>query len=111
MRCPSLPCTCCAQEDKTPEIDIDLDEVLDIEDDVLRKKFIRDILIGSKASREVVDVSNPVEFSSSDCLYLFFLFSCFYLLGAMSLIYLFFLFYCFYLHGAMCLTFFIFRPL
>ena len=72
MRCPSLPCTCCAQEDKTPEIDIDLDEVLDIEDDVLRKKFIRDILIGSKASREVVDVSNPLEF-----LMVVMIFSCF----------------------------------
>jgi hypothetical protein len=29
--------------------------VLDIEDDNLRKKFIRDILIGSKSSREVIN--------------------------------------------------------
>ena len=32
-------------------------QVLDIEDDNLRKKFIRDILIGSKSSREVINVS------------------------------------------------------
>ena len=33
-------------------------QVLDIEDDNLRKKFIRDILIGSKSSREVINVSS-----------------------------------------------------
>ena len=48
------------QEDKIPEIDIDLDEVLDIEEDVLRKKFIQDILTGCKSSRKVIDVSIPL---------------------------------------------------
>jgi protein phosphatase 1 regulatory subunit 14B len=42
-------------EEGAPEVEIDLDEVLDIEDDNLRKKFIRDILIGSKSSREVIN--------------------------------------------------------
>jgi protein phosphatase 1 regulatory subunit 14B len=43
-------------EDETSnDIEIDLDEVLDIDDDNLRKKFIRDILIDSKSSREVVN--------------------------------------------------------
>ena len=32
-------------------------QVLDIEDDNLRKKFIRDILTDSKSSREVINVS------------------------------------------------------
>ena len=40
-------------------MEIDLDEVLDIEDENLRKKFIRDILINSKSSRELVNVSPP----------------------------------------------------
>ena len=35
-------------------------QVLDIEDDNLRKKFIRDILIGSKSSREVINVSSEL---------------------------------------------------
>ena len=34
-------------------------QVLDIEDDNLRKKFIRDILTDSKSSREVINVSAP----------------------------------------------------
>ena len=34
-----------------------LHQVLDIEDDNLRKKFIRDILTDSKSSREVINVS------------------------------------------------------
>merc|ERR1719361_1873865 len=45
------------EEEGAPEVEIDLDEVLDIEDDNLRKKFIRDILTDSKSSREVINVS------------------------------------------------------
>ena len=37
--------------------DITTPQVLDIEDDNLRKKFIRDILTDSKSSREVINVS------------------------------------------------------
>jgi len=40
------------EEEASGDIEIDLDEVLDIEDDNLRKKFIFDILIKSKSSRE-----------------------------------------------------------
>jgi len=43
------------EEAAKAELDIDLDEVLDIEDDNLRKKFIKDLLIGSKSSREVIN--------------------------------------------------------
>jgi len=43
------------EEAGAPEVEIDLDEVLDIEDDNLRKKFIRDILTDSKSSREVIN--------------------------------------------------------
>lgn len=43
------------QDDSSAEVEIDLDEVLDIEDDALRKKFIRDILTESKSSREVIN--------------------------------------------------------
>jgi len=44
-----------SQDDSSAEVEIDLDEVLDIEDDDLRKKFIRDILTESKSSREVIN--------------------------------------------------------
>jgi len=43
------------EEAGAPEVEIDLDEVLDIEDDNLRKKFIRDILTDSKSPREVIN--------------------------------------------------------
>jgi len=43
------------EEAAKADLDIDLDEVLDIEDDNLRKKFIKDLLIGSKSSREVIN--------------------------------------------------------
>ena len=44
-------------ETDSVEVEIDLDEVLDIEDENIRKKFIRDILHDSKSSREPVNVS------------------------------------------------------
>ena len=44
-------------ETDSVEVEIDLDEVLDIEDENIRKKFIRDILHDSKSSRETVNVS------------------------------------------------------
>jgi len=37
------------------DVDIDLDEILDIEDENQRKKFIRDILNGSKSSKEMIN--------------------------------------------------------
>jgi len=37
------------------DVDIDLDEILDIEDENQRKKFIRDILNGSKSSKEIIN--------------------------------------------------------
>jgi len=43
------------EEATSGDVEIDLDEVLDIEDENLRKKFIRDILINSKSSRELVN--------------------------------------------------------
>jgi hypothetical protein len=36
-------------------VEIDLDEVLDLEDDTTRKKFIRDLLINSTSSRENIN--------------------------------------------------------
>lgn len=43
------------EEAAKADVEIDLDEVLDIEDANLRKKFIRDILIDSKSSRELIN--------------------------------------------------------
>jgi len=44
-----------SEEESTNDVEIDLDEVLDIEDDNLRKKFIFDLLTSSKSSREVIN--------------------------------------------------------
>lgn len=41
--------------DSSNEVEIDLDEVLDIEDVKERKQFIKDILIDSKSSRDVIN--------------------------------------------------------
>ena len=38
-------------------MDIDLDEILDIEDENQRKKFVRGILNNSKSSKEIINVS------------------------------------------------------
>merc|ERR1711892_527652 len=46
---------CESQTESTNEVDIDLDEVLDIEDEDLQKRFIRDLLTDSKSSIEVVN--------------------------------------------------------
>jgi len=37
------------------DVDIDLDEILDIEDENQRKKFIRGILNNSKSSKEIIN--------------------------------------------------------
>lgn len=37
------------------DIEIDLDEVLDMEDDTVRKQFLRDLLIGSNSSRDLIN--------------------------------------------------------
>eukprot|EP00090_Calanus_glacialis_P042977 TRINITY_DN7611_c0_g1_i2.p1 TRINITY_DN7611_c0_g1~~TRINITY_DN7611_c0_g1_i2.p1 ORF type:complete len:160 (-),score=46.38 TRINITY_DN7611_c0_g1_i2:238-669(-) len=46
---------CESETESSNDVDIDLDEVLDIEDENQRKKFIRDILIGSKSSSEIIN--------------------------------------------------------
>jgi len=50
-----LQILCQEESENTNEVDIDLDEVLDIEDEKLQKKFIREILINSKSSTEVIN--------------------------------------------------------
>merc|ERR1712106_542784 len=45
---------CDSETESVNEVDIDLDEVLDIEDEDLQKRFIRDILTDSKSSKEVI---------------------------------------------------------
>lgn len=42
------------EDESSADVEIDLDEVLDIEGDNLRKKFIFDILTNSKSSRESI---------------------------------------------------------
>lgn len=41
----------------TPEVEIDLDEVLDLDGDAMRRKFIRSILINAKKSQDEIEVS------------------------------------------------------
>jgi len=43
------------EEEHAQDVEIDLDEVLDIEDEGERKKYIGDIVHDSKSSREVVN--------------------------------------------------------
>jgi len=43
------------EESAGHDIEIDLDEVLDMEDDAVRKQFLRDLLIGSTSSRELIN--------------------------------------------------------
>eukprot|EP00092_Neocalanus_flemingeri_P023953 GFUD01025984.1.p1 GENE.GFUD01025984.1~~GFUD01025984.1.p1 ORF type:complete len:181 (+),score=47.95 GFUD01025984.1:144-686(+) len=44
-----------SETESSNDVDIDLDEVLDIEDENQRKKFIRDILTDSKSSKEIIN--------------------------------------------------------
>ena len=44
------------------DVDIDLDEILDIEDENQRKKFVRGILNNSKSSKEIINVSIGLNF-------------------------------------------------
>lgn len=37
------------------DIEIDLDEVLDMEDDTVRKQFLRDLLVGSNSPRDLIN--------------------------------------------------------
>jgi len=46
---------CESETESSNDVDIDLDEVLDIEDENQRKKFIRDILTDSKSSKEIIN--------------------------------------------------------
>jgi len=43
------------QEDGSHDIEIDLDELLDMEDDIVRKKFLKELLTGSTSTREIVN--------------------------------------------------------
>jgi len=42
-------------DEPSQDVEIDLDEVLDLEDDNQRKKFVKDLLTNSKSSREIIN--------------------------------------------------------
>ena len=42
----------------TPEIEIDLDEVLDMDGDVERRKFLQGLLTGAKQPQDIINVSS-----------------------------------------------------
>jgi len=44
-----------AEEEASHDIEIDLDEVLDMEDDHVRKKFLKELLVGSTSSKELIN--------------------------------------------------------
>lgn len=44
-----------SEEEEAHDIEIDLDEVLDMEDDTDRKKFLKNLLSSSKSSKELIN--------------------------------------------------------
>jgi protein phosphatase 1 regulatory subunit 14B len=46
---------CESQTETSTDVDIDLDEVLDIEDDIQRKIFVRQMLTDSRSSKEIIN--------------------------------------------------------
>merc|ERR1712117_151476 len=44
-----------SEDDSAEEVEIDLDEILDIEDDIQRKIFVRKILSDSNSSKEIIN--------------------------------------------------------
>jgi len=44
-----------SEEEESHDIEIDLDELLDMEDDASRKKFLKNLLASSKSSKELIN--------------------------------------------------------
>jgi len=44
-----------SEEEDSHDIEIDLDELLDMEDDAVRKKFLKNLLASSKSSKELIN--------------------------------------------------------
>jgi len=42
-------------EEGSHDVEIDLDEVLDMEDDNTRRKYLRELLVGAKSSYELIN--------------------------------------------------------
>jgi len=44
-----------SEEEGAADVEIDLDEVLDMEDDTVRKTYLKDLLSGSKSTKELIN--------------------------------------------------------